>query len=105
MTHASCEPALAAWNRTAAALDRLAQRSADCLETGLDHVMRVLAAHAEVQVRAERIAETAEEMRHEFARQSTHTLARECAFEHEVRPSGQIECDLGETLVHRQQET
>ncbi len=41
--------------------------------------MRVVAAHGQVQVRAERVAQRAEEMRYEFGRQLADALAREAA--------------------------
>ena len=53
-TSACSQHALGARQVAALAADGLAQRAADALEAGLDHVVRVLAAHAQVQVAAER---------------------------------------------------
>ncbi len=49
----------------------------------------------QVQVRAQRVAQRAEEMRHQFGRHVADALAREAAFEHEVRAAGQIERGAG----------
>ena len=58
---------------------RLAQRAPDALEAGLDHVMRVLAAHRDVQRGAQGFGQRAEEMRHELGRQFADAFAVEAA--------------------------
>ena len=84
--------------------NRLPQRASDAFEAGFDHVMRVLAGHLEVDGRAERFRQRAEEMRHEFGRQLSDLIATELTFENEVGSTRQIDGDLRERLVHRQQE-
>ena len=77
---------------------------ATALKRHLDHVVRVLAAHADVNRGAERLRERTEEMRHELRRQVADAIARELRFEHEERPPAEIDRHLGVRFVHRQQE-
>src|SRR5271166_6794780 len=62
----------------------LAQAAAHALEAGLDHMMRILAAHAKVQRRSQRFRERAKEMRHQLRGHVADTLAVEAAFPHEM---------------------
>ena len=86
--------ALGARQVVALAPQRRTQRPADALEARLDHVMGVLAAHGDLQRRAQALCERAEEVRYQFGRQLADLLAAEVALEDEVRPARQIDRDL-----------
>ena len=68
-------------------LERLAQCARDGLERNLDHVVRVLAAHPNVNGGAERLRERTKEVRHELRRQVPDAIARELRLENEEWPS------------------
>src|SRR5512143_814767 len=104
VTRGSSQHAFAARQFPALDAEGLPQRTADTLEAGFDHVMRVLALHLDVDRRSQALAERAEEVRHEFGWQAADGLTPELAFEYGVRPAGQVDGDLGTGLVHRQQE-
>src|SRR5512141_3482951 len=105
VTRGSSQHAFAARQLRALDAEGLAQRPADALEAGLDHVMRVLALHLDVDRRAEGLAERTEEVRHQFGRQAADGFTPELAFEYRVGPAGQVDGDLCAGLVHRQQES
>src|SRR5690606_36777686 len=84
--------------------DHLTERPREALEGRLDHVVRIVAAQPDMDIRAERLGERAEEMRHELGRQAADPLARERALEDEIGPPAEVDRDLRVRLVHRQQE-
>ena len=62
----------------------------------------IVAAHRQVQVCTQRLAQRTKEVRHQFGRHLTHALAREIAVEHEVRATGQVQPRVRRAFVHRQ---
>ena len=68
-------------------------------------MVRVLATDLDVDGRAQRFRERAEEVGHELGRQLADLVATERPFEHEVRTARQIDGDTRERLVHRQHES
>src|SRR6185312_13930694 len=89
----------------ALAPQRLAQRPADTLEAGLDHMVAVLTRDAHVNRGAEGLRERAEEVRHQLGGQATHGLPVEAAGELREGAARKVDGDLHPRLVHRQQET
>ena len=85
--------------------DGLAQRAADALEAGLDHVVRVVARHADVHARrrACRPASGRSAARARWAGRRPR-LATELALEDGVGAAGQVDRHLRLRLVHRQHE-
>src|SRR5687767_12206516 len=86
--------ALGARQHVAFTTQGVAQRTAHALEAAFDHVMCILASDLDVYCGAERLAERTEEVRNELGGQTPDLLARETAFEHRPRTSGQIDGDL-----------
>src|ERR1700677_1671507 len=89
----------------ALASNRLLEAPADALEARLDHVVTVLAAHADVDRCAQRLGQRAEKMRNELGRQFADAFALEASLPDEIRPTREIDRDLCLGLVHGQQET
>ena len=67
-------------------------------------MMRVVAAHAHVQRRAERVAQRAKEVRYELGWKCADLFARKLALEDEIGAAAQVERDRGLGLVHWQKE-
>src|SRR4029077_245946 len=86
------------------ATNGVAQRAADALEAGLDHVMRVLACDLHMNGGAEGLTERAEKMRHELGRESPHFVPTEGSGELRKRSPRQINRNLRFALIHRQEE-
>ena len=66
-------------------------------------MVRVFAAHRDVQRRAQRLRQRPEEVRHEFGGQFADALAIEFPVPHEIGAAAQIEGDLRFGLIHGQQ--
>ncbi len=84
--------------------DRLPQGAADGLETGFDHVMRVIAGDPDVNRRSQGLGQRREEVADHFSRHFTDRIPREVRIEHQIAAPGQVYADLCLALVHRQQE-
>src|ERR1700723_4464353 len=85
--------------------DGLAKAAAHALEARLDHVMRVFAAHGDVQRRPQGFRERAEKMRDQLGRQFADPFTVETPLPHEVGPARDVERDLRLGFVHGQQES
>ena len=94
------------WSRAVFALaaKRLAQRAADTLEAGFDHVVGVLAGDGDVDRGLETLGQRLEEMRHELGGQAADGFTRELAFEHAVRAAREVDGDAHLRFVHGQHE-
>ena len=67
-------------------------------------MVRVVAAHGDVQRRSQGLRQRSEKMRDQFGGQFPNPLTIEFPVPHEVGPPAKIEGDLRFRLVHRQQE-
>src|SRR6185437_16105231 len=67
------------------------------------HVVGVLAGDADIDGGSEGVAQRPEEMRNQLGRQTADRFTGELAAELGVRPAGEIDGDLGQRLIHRQQ--
>jgi hypothetical protein len=81
--------------------ERLAQCAADTLEAGLDHVVRIFAAHLHVDRRTETVGQRAEEVRHELGGQAADGFA---AWPSNTANWPEVDRHLRLRFVHRQQE-
>src|SRR4029453_18926298 len=101
---ARSQHALAARQFDAFDTEGLSQCPADALETRLDHVVRVVAAHRHVDRSTEAFGERAEYVGHELRGQPTDRFATEPALEYRVRSTREVDGHLRLGFVHRQQE-
>src|SRR5579872_3848566 len=97
--------ALGAWEFVALTADRLPERTPHALETGLNHVMRVLARDPNVQRRPKAICQRAKKVRDELGRELPYPFPVESPRELNERTPRKIERHRRFRLVHRQQES